>query len=91
MGGGTGLSASPHPPPDDSGGPQRGEPGRPAAEGPEGTREGSVGGGKGVQETRRTAAELGVGSGQQRDRLELTQIRAQNDRDPEALATYGRK
>ena len=48
-------------------------------------------GGKGEHETRRTAAELGVGSGQRRDRLELTQIRAQNDRDPEALATYGRK
>lgn len=48
-GGGTGLSASFHPPPDDGGGRWRGEPGRPGTEGPEGSQvwwrgEGKVGG-----------------------------------------------
>lgn len=49
------------------------------------------GGGRGRREARGTAAGLGVGSGQRHDRQEVTQIRTQDDRDPEAVVTYGRK
>lgn len=50
-----------------------------------------VEGGRGRWEARGTAAGLGVGSGQRHDRQEVTQIQTQNDRDPEAVVTYGRK
>lgn len=56
---------------------------------PRGVREGEKM--RGNLEARTTPAELGVGNGQRLGRLEVTQIWAQNDRNPEALATCGRK
>lgn len=46
---------------------------------------------RGNSQVRGTTAELGVGSRQPLGLQEVTQIRAQNDRNLEALATYGRK
>lgn len=46
---------------------------------------------RGNGQVRRTAPEVGVGSTQLLCSQEITQLRAQNDRNPEALATYRRK
>lgn len=92
MGGRTGLSASAHPPRTTvtgDGAANPGEQGQKAPREPKRSQEERKA--RGNREARGTTPEVVVRGGQRLRSPEITPIRAQNDRNPEALATYGRK
>lgn len=91
-GGGTGLSASAHPPRTTAtgdGAANPGNQGQKARREPKRSQEG--GKARGNREASGTTPEVAVRRRQRLRSTETTPIRAQNDRNPEALATYGRK